>query len=61
MKGCFGGRRPRGNTRDRWENTVWGMSQMCSDRNWKAPAKKREGWRKVREAMAQKRANATGE
>jgi hypothetical protein len=58
MGRCFGGRRPVGKPRGRWEDTVTRVTvDLLQIRNWKATARKRKGWRKeIEEAMNQKRA-----
>jgi hypothetical protein len=47
MGGCFGGRRPVGKPRERWEDAVWRDAvDFLQIRKWKAAARNREGWRK---------------
>jgi hypothetical protein len=58
MEECSGGRCPMGKPRGRWEAVVWSYAvDLLQIRNWKAAARKTEGWRKeIGEAVAQ---NAT--
>jgi len=57
---CFGGGRPVGRPRNRWEDVIQrDAATLPRIRNWKAAARDKEKWRKkVREAMARKRAEA---
>jgi len=57
---CFGGGRPVGRPRNRWEDVIQrDAANLLRIRNWKAAARDKEEWRKkVGEAMARKRAEA---
>ena len=56
--GRFGGRKPPGQPRDRWEDAGWRDDvDWLQIRNWKAAARKKDDWRKeMGEAMSRKRA-----
>jgi hypothetical protein len=60
LRSCFGGGRPVGRPRNRWEDVIQrGAANLLRIRNWKAAARDEEKWRKkVGEAMARKRAEA---
>jgi hypothetical protein len=57
---CFGGGRPVGRPRNRWEDVIQtDAANLLRIRNWKAVARDNEEWRKkVGEAMDRKRAEA---
>jgi hypothetical protein len=57
---CFGGGRPVGRRRNRWEDAIQrDAAILLRIRTWKAAARDKEKWRKnVGEAMTRKRAEA---
>jgi hypothetical protein len=58
---CFGGGRPVGRQRNRWEDVIQRDAvNLLRILNWKAVARDKEEWRKkVGEAMARKQAEAS--
>jgi hypothetical protein len=58
---CFGEGRPVGRPQNRWEDVIQrNAANLLQIRNWKAAARDKEEWRKkVGEAMARKRAEAS--
>jgi hypothetical protein len=57
---CFGGGRSVGRARNRWEDVIQrDAGNLLWIRTWKAAARDKEWRKKVGEAMARKRAEAT--
>jgi hypothetical protein len=57
LRSCFGGGRPVGRPRNRWEDVIQrDAANLFRIRKWKAAARDKEWRKKVGEAMARKRA-----